>query len=469
MAMERSGGRPIVPVERVSDAERAQAVELLRHHCGEGILTLDEFGDRVTLVYDARTRAELEDVLSDLPQQETEVPETRRRRVTRWAVAIMGGHSPKGRIRLADTTNVVAVMGGCELDLRNAEIDGDEVVINCLSIMGGIEILVPEGISVDFTGLPLLGGTQCRINPDVPIIPGSPRIVVRALSIMGGIEVKSRKTPAEEKALRAKRRAERAELLRSRALQSAEKTAERLERHAEKLRAAAGGAAALLEAATPSAPRPTAPSVAVGKGVSAPAGRGGLGIIRVAEAVAAQWDQLAAEAAPEGMVTVLFSEIDSFAELNASVGEHEAVEILRRHNELVTEVVRKFGGYSVLADGEAFLVAFGGASRALRCAKELQQTFDAESPALPEPISVRMGLHAGEAEDGSSAQFLDGVVLSGAGIACQARPGEILVSGLLRDLAPPTGEFSFGESRKVSVGAGGGNAEKLLVASLNWR
>lgn len=458
-----------MPVERVSDTERTQAVELLRHHCGEGILTLDEFGDRVTLIYDARTRAELNDVLSDLPQQETDVPETRRRRITRWAVAVMGGHSPKGRIRLADTTNVVAVMGGCELDLRNAEIDGDEVVINCLSIMGGIEIIVPEGISVDFTGLPLLGGTQCRINPDVPIIPGSPRIVVRALSIMGGIEVKSRKTPAEEKALRAKRRAERAELLRSRALESAEKTAARLERHAEKLRAAAGGAAPSVEAAASGQPLPGAASAAAGRTEAGSAGRGGLGIIRVAEAVVSEWDQLAAKAAPEGMVTVLFSEIDSFPELRASVGRHDAVEILRRHNELVADVVRRYGGYSVLADGEAFLVAFGGASRAMRCAKELQRAIDAESGALPEPIAVRMGLHAGEAEEASTTQFLDAVVLSGAGIACQAQPGEILVSGLLRDLAPPTGEFTFGDSRKVSVGAAGGNAEKLLVAPLTWR
>lgn len=465
MAMERAGGRPIVPVERVSDHDRSQAVELLRHHCGEGILTLDEFGDRVTLIYDARTRADLDDVLSDLPQQETEVPETRRRRITRWAVAIMGGHEPKGRIRLADTTNVVAVMGGCQLDLRNAEIDGDEVVINCLSIMGGIEIIVPEGISVDFSGIPLLGGTTCKINPDVPIIPGSPRVVVRALAVMGGVEVFSRKTPAEEKALRAKRRAERAELLRTRALQSAEKTAARLERHAEKLRAAAGSAVT-LPPETPEKPERSMSS----RPTPARSGNvGGLGIVRVAEAVATDWNDLAAKAAPEGMVTVLFSEIDSFSELTEALGEHEAVEVLRRHNELVSEVVRKFGGYSVRSDGEAFLVAFGGASRAMRCAKELQRTLQSEAAALSEPIAVRMGLHAGEAEDGSSAQFLDGVVLSGAGIACQALPGEILVSGLLRDLAPPTGEFSFGDSRKVSVGSAGGSAEKLLVAPLTWQ
>ena len=458
MAMERSTGRPVVPASRVSDSDRAHAVELLRHHCGEGILTLDEFGDRVTLVYDAKSRGELDDVLSDLPQQETEVPEKRRRRITRWAVAIMGGHSPKGRIRLADTTNVVAVMGGCELDLRNAEIDGDEVVINCFSLMGGIEIIVPEGISVDFSAIPLLGGTECRIA-DVPIIPGSPRIVVRALAVLGGVEVFSRKTPAEEKVLRARRRAERAELLRAKALESAEKTAARLERHAEKLRAAAGTAATLSSALQPT----TSTSTESPEPQPLPSSKGGLAIVRVAEAVARDWDQLAAQAAPEGMVSVLFSEIDGVADLE----EHEAADLVDRHAETVASIVRKYGGYSVQSDREAFLVAFGGASRAMRCAKELQRTF-AES-ATSAHLGLRMGLHAGEAEDGSSAQFLDGVVLSGAGIACEAQPGEILVSGLLRDLAPSTGEFSFGDSRKVSVGAAGGRADKLLVAPLSWR
>ena len=457
--MERSTGRPIASSDRVSDTDRSQAVELLRHHCSEGILTLDEFGDRVTLIYDARTRADLDDVLSDLPPEETEVPEVRRRRITRWAVAILGGHSPKGRIRLADTTNVVAVMGGCELDLRNAEIDGDEVVINCLSVMGGIEILVPEGISVDFTGLPLLGGTQCRVA-DVPITPGSPRIVVRALAVMGGIEVKSRKTPAEEKALRAKRRAERAELLRSRALASAEKSAVRLERHAERLRAKAGGA-------LPPEPRqhatPRRPAVEPGHGGE------GLGIIRVAESVAADWLDLAAQAAPAGTVTVLFSEIDAYTVLAERVGDHEAVEVLRRHNETVERTVRQHGGYPVRSDGEAFLVAFGGASRALRCAKDLQRALAEETADLPDPVRVRMGLHTGEAADGAATEFLDQVVLTGAGIACQAQPGEILVSGVLRDLASPTGEFSFGDNRQVEVGGAGGRAEPLIVSPVLWR
>lgn len=452
MAIERSPGRRLDQAGRISDADRNQAVELLRHHCGEGILTLDEFGDRVTLVYDATNRAELEDVLSDLPTQETEVPEARRRRVTRWAVAIMGGHSPRGRIRLAETTNVVAVMGGCELDLRNAEIDGDEVVINALALMGGVEIYVPEGISVDFSGLPLLGGTECKIA-DVPIIPGSPRIIVRALAVMGAVEVYSRKTPAEEKALRAKKRAERSELLASRALASAEQRAARLEAAAELVRAAAG---APKEVGRPPRKSSAAPKSA------------GLAIVRVAEVVASKWAAISTEAALEGTVTVVFSEIDGFSELVDRIGEHEAVEILRIHNAELDELVKEYGGWCVASEGEAFLVAFGGASRALRFAKAFQRRI-AECEEMAEVVELRMGLHTGEADSSAaSTEFLDRVVLRGAAIGCEATAGEVLTSTLLRDLAPST-EFEFAAARRVTLHRGEPGEEKVEVAALNWR
>lgn len=451
MAIERSPARRLDQAGRISDRDRNQAVELLRHHCGEGILTLDEFGDRVTLVYDARTRADLDEVLSDLPTEETEVPETRRRRITRWAVAIMGGHSPRGRIRLAETTNVVAVMGGCELDLRNAEIDGDEVVINAFALMGGVEIYVPEGISVDFSGIPLLGGTECKIA-DVPIIPGSPRIVVRALAIMGAVEVYSRKTPAEEKALRAKKRAERAELLASRALASAERRAERLEKQAEQVRAAAAKAKSARPG--PAAPRSSGP-------------RAGLAIVKVAEKVAGDWATISRQAALQGTVTVVFSEIDGFADLVDRVGEHEAVEVLRQHNHLLDELVKEYGGWCVGSEGEGFLVAFGGASRALRFSREFQRRLAAADD-LPEPIEARMGLHAGEAEAGTGTDFLDRVVLRAAAIGCEAASGQVLATGLLRDLAP-SGEFDFGPARQVVLHRGEPGEEKVEVAALAWR
>lgn len=183
--LERRDDKPV----RVSDADRNQVIELLRSHTGEGLLTLDEFGERVALVFEASTRADLEAVLDDLPRVAEQVPETRRRKVIRWAVAVLGEHSPKGRIRLADTTNAIAIMGHCQLDLRNAEIDGQEIEINCLAIMGGIDILVPEGIEVDMMGLAVFGDKRCTTG-DVRPLPGSPVVHVRALAVFGDVRVR---------------------------------------------------------------------------------------------------------------------------------------------------------------------------------------------------------------------------------------------------------------------------------------
>lgn len=103
----------------------------------------------------------------------------------------MGGATARGRWRASGHTTAIAVMGGCDLDLRQAEIRGSEVVINAISIMGGVHIVVPEGFDVELVGFSIMGGRHLKIR-DVPIIPGSPRIRVRAFPVMGGVEVKSR-------------------------------------------------------------------------------------------------------------------------------------------------------------------------------------------------------------------------------------------------------------------------------------
>jgi hypothetical protein len=103
----------------------------------------------------------------------------------------MFGSSRKGRWRLRRETNAIAVMGGCELDLRRAEVEGPEVIINALAIMGGIDVIVPEGIAVELTGFGLMGGKEARIA-DVPVLPGSPVVRVRAFALMGSVVVRSR-------------------------------------------------------------------------------------------------------------------------------------------------------------------------------------------------------------------------------------------------------------------------------------
>jgi class 3 adenylate cyclase len=125
------------------------------------------------------------------------------RKVTRWTVSIMGGSQRRGRWRLQEKTNAVAVMGGCMLDLRNAEVQSSEIVINAVAVMGGIEIVVPEGIEVELGGIAIMGGKDARRLKDVPRLPGSPTIRVRAFAFWGGVSVRSKPPHAHRSDARA--------------------------------------------------------------------------------------------------------------------------------------------------------------------------------------------------------------------------------------------------------------------------
>ena len=157
----------------------------LREHVVEGRLTLDEFSERVGAALQARTRADLGGrdgrpargavrPPNACPSPRPATPRKQRR----WHVAVMSGHSTKGRWRISGKTNAVAVMGGCDMDLRKAEIEGPEVEITAFAFWGGIDIVVPEGFDVELRGFSFMGGRDLSLR-DVPIVPGSPRIVVK--------------------------------------------------------------------------------------------------------------------------------------------------------------------------------------------------------------------------------------------------------------------------------------------------
>jgi class 3 adenylate cyclase len=422
---------PRVPEVRVSDAERDRLVEVLRRHCTDGLLTLDEFSERVGLVYGARTRGELERVTVDLPATTPErLPDEKRRKADRWVIAIMSGATRRGRWRPDERTTALAIMGGCVLDLRAAEIDGPVVDINAIAIMGGIDIIVPEGIEVELSGTAIMGGKEARVK-DVPRLPGTPVVRVQAFAFWGGVTVRSKPSRSAEK--EAKRAKEREKGQREKALRQP-----------------------MVPPLAP--PRSRAPRPAATDDEAS--------LEAVATAVQVERPGLLLDVPADGTVTILFSDIEDFTSLTERLGDLRAQEILRAHNELVRAQIAAHGGQEVKSQGDSFMIAFAGARRGLRCAVALQRALTDYAEKHPDaPLRVRMGLHTGEAIREADDLFGRSVIMA-ARIAGRARGGEILVSSLLRELADSSGEFSFEGPKSVTLK---GLAGEHVVYAVDWQ
>jgi hypothetical protein len=174
---------------RVSDAERDATVRELGEHAAAGRLTLDELEERAGRALSAKTRADLEAVTSDLPRQAGQPPAAAgTKKPVRWLVAIMGGSHRRGRFRAVGSINAVAIMGGDEIDLRDAEITGGELTLNLFSLMGGANVYVPDSVELEVGGFSLMGGNDEVGSRRAPR-PGAPLIRVRAYNVMGGVTI----------------------------------------------------------------------------------------------------------------------------------------------------------------------------------------------------------------------------------------------------------------------------------------
>jgi class 3 adenylate cyclase len=470
--------------ERVADVDRDRTVTLLREHVVEGRLTLDEFSERMGAALEAKTRGELDAVMADLPTTgniPTASPTTASpRKTSRWHIAVMSGHSTRGRWRIGGKTKAVAVMGGCDMDLRRAEIEGPEVEITAFAFWGGIDIIVPEGFDVELRGFSFMGGRSLRLR-DVPIVPGSPRIIVRGFAVMGGIEVKSRPNRSAKQVGRS----------RSSMVQDALDAAAAYTQNA--LNAAADATpdgpvdlAALgrqirrelhaqrhayknfdrrqrrdnpSSASTPPAPpAPSAPpsSTSTSTSSSTP----------TPSSVPATFETSSDEAPlPNvGTVTILFCDMVDYAGMTERLGDQASHRILHEHHRIVRDAVSRNGGREIKVQGDGFMVAFGGVAPAMRCAIDTQRACRDHVSADGEKIAVHIGIHTGDAvvEDDD---YLGHTVIVASRLADAASPGEILVSSLSEQLVQGSGEFTFDGHRETRLK---GMTRAQLSATLSW-
>jgi hypothetical protein len=180
---------------RVSDAERDVTLRTLGDHAAVGRLTLDELEERSGRALAAKTRGELAVLTSDLPAEGAQAfpaPQAaqgaRPKRPVRWMVAIMGGSNRHGRFRAVGSINAVAIMGGHEIDLREAEIEGGELTLNLVAIMGGANVYVPDSVDLEIGGFSLMGGHE-EIGRELRPRPGAPVVRIRLYNLMGGTSI----------------------------------------------------------------------------------------------------------------------------------------------------------------------------------------------------------------------------------------------------------------------------------------
>ena len=155
--------------------------------------------------------------------------------------------------------------------------------------------------------------------------------------------------------------------------------------------------------------------------------------------------------APDGTVTILFTDIEASTQLNERLGDVRWLELLRAHHAIVRDQVHQHGGFEVKSQGDGFMIAFPSARRAVECARAIQDAIASQlGDHADGSIRLRIGLHTGEAIK-EEADFYGKNIVLAARIADRARGGEILASSVVKQLTESAGDLRFENERELEL------------------
>jgi len=138
--------------------------------------------------------------------------------------------------------------------------------------------------------------------------------------------------------------------------------------------------------------------------------------------------------------TILFTDLEGSTSLTQQLGDARAMALLRTHDEIIRDSVRRHGGSEVKHTGDGLMAAFPSVSGAIESAVLMQRRFANEGE-IAYPLRIRIGMSAGEPVTEHS-DFFGAAVQLAARLADRAKPGTVLVSSTVRDLALGKG-FEF--------------------------
>jgi len=107
-------------------------------------------------------------------------------------IAILGGFKRRITSKKFKGGSVLSVMGGFQIDLRQADMEGDSATIEAMSFMGGGEIKIPDDWQVSMEGISLFGAFVDETDQETPTVTGTQkRLIMKGASLFGGIVVKN--------------------------------------------------------------------------------------------------------------------------------------------------------------------------------------------------------------------------------------------------------------------------------------
>ncbi|MQY09557.1 DUF1707 SHOCT-like domain-containing protein [Actinomadura macrotermitis] len=186
-----------LPEMRASDADRDRVAAILRDAAGDGRLDLDELEERLEAVYAAKTYAELEPITSDLPATGSAhavpyvpPPGAPAGDLPSWStgVGVLGEFHRQGEWSVPPAFTAFSFWGGGKIDLRDARFQRGEVRIRAFAIMGGIEIIAADDMTVHVKGIGIMGGFPHRASG--PGAAGAPKVTVTGFAFWGGVDTK---------------------------------------------------------------------------------------------------------------------------------------------------------------------------------------------------------------------------------------------------------------------------------------
>jgi len=112
---------------------------------------------------------------------------------TGFVFACMGSSIRRGPWEPPETLYAISLMGGVDLDFREAALLEGMTDVVVLALMGGVKIVDPDDVDVEVNGIGLMGGLE-HVSHHEPG-EGRPLIRIRGLALMGGVSVKVKPPP----------------------------------------------------------------------------------------------------------------------------------------------------------------------------------------------------------------------------------------------------------------------------------